>query len=347
MAFARQAAEWVPHAAVWSAWPRVAEYWDGAMEGARSELAALFRAIADPSPETGRARGETVKILVWGDEARRSAETALSTHGIERVEMPHGDVWLRDIAPVFSLNHEGRPLAVCFQYNGWGGKYRMEHDAGVAAAITRKLSMPGREENWVFEGGSLDVDGLGTGLTTRQCLLNPNRNPNTPPEIIARRLRGALGVEKLIWLDEGLANDHTDGHVDNIARFVAPGRVVCMHPSGNNDPNARTLRRIEDTLRSATDAGGRRLDVICIPSPGFVPGSTGDPMPASYMNFFIANTRVLVPLYGTPRDEKALDALRPLFPGREVIGLPANHILVGGGGFHCVTREQPLARPSL
>ncbi len=337
----RQPPEWAPHKAVWSAWPRVPAYWEGAMDGARRELAAFFHAITDPDPATGEPRGESVKILVWGDEARRSAAAALDAKGIERIELPYGDVWFRDIAPVFCFDAARRPHAVCFRYNGWGGKYVMEHDDGVAVAITALTGLPRRDEDWVFEGGSLDADGAGTALTTRQCLLNPNRNPVLDAEAIAARLLGALGVEKLIWLDEGLANDHTDGHIDNIARFIAPGKVACMHPSGADDPNAAVLRRIEQTLRMASDAGGRPLEVVSVPSPGFVPDAEGKPAPASHMNFYIANTRVLVPVYGTANDETALDALRPHFPGREVIGLRANHILVGGGSFHCVTREQP------
>ena len=345
MARLRQPPEWAPHAVVWSAWPRVPEYWEGAMEGARRELAAFFRAITDADPATGKPRGEPVKILVWGDEARASAAEALAADGIERIEIPYGDVWFRDIAPVFAYGGEPLPTAVCFRYNGWGGKYLMEHDDGVAAAVAERLGLPRREEDWVFEGGSLDVDGEGTALTTRECLLNPNRNPDLDEKSIAARLRDALGVEKLIWLDEGLANDHTDGHIDNIARFIAPGKVACMRPSGADDPNTAVLLRIEKSLRAATDAAGRPLEVITVPSPGLVPGAEGKPAPASHMNFYIANTRVLVPLYGTPYDEDVLDALRPHFPGREVVGLRADHILVGGGSFHCVTREQPAAAP--
>ncbi|MCC5807960.1 MAG: agmatine deiminase family protein [Opitutales bacterium] len=340
----RQPPEWVPHTAVWSAWPRVPEYWEGAMEGARRELAAFFRAITDPDPATGKPRGEAVKILVWGDEARRSAEEALTADGIEHIEIPYGDVWFRDIAPVFVRDEALRATAVCFRYNGWGGKYLMEFDDAVAAKIAAHLRTPRRDEDWVFEGGSLDVDGEGTALTTCQCLLNPNRNPGLDEDAVARRLRDSIGVEKLIWLDEGLANDHTDGHIDNIARFLAPGKVACMRPSGTDDPNAAVLLRIEESLRAATDAAGRPLEVVTVPSPGFVPDAEGKPAPASHMNFYIANTRVLVPLYGTSYDEAALDALSPHFPGREIIGLRANHILVGGGSFHCVTREQPAYR---
>ncbi len=337
-----QPPEWTPHAAVWSAWPRVPDYWEGAIEGARREVAAFFRAITDPDPASGEPRGEHVKILVWGPEARRSAEKELSVPGIELIDAPYGDIWLRDTGPLFVRDKMGALTAACFQTNGWGKKFLMEFDDGVNSRIAQLLDLPEHDENWVLEGGAIDIDGEGTCLTTRQCVLNPNRNANLPEAEIGQRLERSLGVKKLIWLDEGLANDHTDGHIDNIARFIGPGKVLCMHPGEHDDPNATVLRTIAETLRRETDVHGKPLEVITVPSPGYIPGVDGEPMAASYMNFYISNTRVIVPLYGSRNDVKVLDLLKPHFPGREVMGLPSNNILVGGGSFHCITQQQPV-----
>lgn len=336
-----QPAEWTPHTAVWSAWPRVPDYWSGAMEGARREMAAFFHAITDLDPTTGKPRGEVVRILVRGEEAAAAARALLSAPGIELIAAPYGDVWLRDTGPLIVRGTDDARHARGFGYNGWGGKYVMEGDEKTAAAVAAHEALPFTAEDWVLEGGSIDVDGEGTALTTRQCLLNPNRNPTLSAEEIAARLRKSLGIRHLVWLDDGLLNDHTDGHIDNIARFVAPGKVVCMAPSGEDDPNAATLDRIARTLERARDADGRRLEVIRVPSPGRISDADGEPVPASYMNFYISNTRVLVPVYGSPWDDLAVEAIGNLFPEREAMGLRADHILVGGGSFHCITQQIP------
>jgi agmatine deiminase len=197
----------------------------------------------------------------------------------------------------------------------------------------------------VLEGGAIDHDGAGTVLTTRQTLLNPNRNGWSKDQAEAA-LAEAFGARKVIWIDEGLRGDHTDGHIDNIARFVAPSRVVCQSSAGPDDPNAAILDAIAATLVSATDASGRGLDVVRVPGPGLYRNAFGDVAPASHMNFVIANGVVVVPVYGTPSQEAALLALAAVFPDRKVIGVPSRGLLgcgeAGGGSFHCITQQQPL-----
>ena len=337
----RQPAEWDIHAAVWSAWPSHADLWLEDLEPARAEVGALFKAIADVDPATQKPRGEALKILACGDEAVASARAALAGTGADVIPATFGDIWLRDTAPIFVKN--GNSLeAACFRFNGWGGKYVLEGDDGVAAFVAAAAQRTAHLNNWVLEGGSIDVDGQGTALTTRQCLLNANRNPTLSQPDIEARLRTGLGVEKLIWLGDGLLNDHTDGHIDNIARFIAPGVVVCMEPSGADDPNRDALQAIIADLKAATDVRGQKLQVHTVPSPGLVPDEDGEPIPASFMNFYIANTTVVVPVYGTAFDGAAVAALAKLFPGRKTVGLRANHILTGGGSFHCITQQQPL-----
>lgn len=331
----RQPAEWDRHSAVWSAWPSAADLWLDDLEPARAEVAAFFKAIAD------EGRGEALRIVANGAEAVASARASLSGVNAEIIPGVFGDIWFRDIAPIF-VKSGGRLLAACFKFNGWGGKYVLEGDDKVAAFVAAHARTPAVHNDWVLEGGSIDVDGQGTALTTRQCLLNPNRNPALTQAEIEARLAGGLGVEKLIWLGDGLANDHTDGHIDNIARFVAPGVVVCMEPFGADDPNRDALNAIIADLKAARDVNGKKLEVVTVPSPGRIENEDGEVMPVSSMNFYIGNSAVVVPLYGSKSDDAAVVAIGKLFPGRRTVGLPANHVISGGGSFHCITQQQPV-----
>jgi agmatine deiminase len=307
-------AEWQPHKAIWTAWPSAADLWGEDLDQARVEVAAMVRALAD-----GGA-GDKMRVLAHGREAEASAKLAIG-QSAEIIPAAFGDIWLRDTGPIFT--NDGRALG--FKFNGWGGKYILPHDEEVSARV---------------EGGAIEMDGEGTLLTTRQCLLNPNRNPHWTEAGAERELMRALGVEKVLWLDEGLANDHTDGHIDNLARFIAPGRVVCQAPFGPDDPNADVLEEIALALAGMTDAHGRKLEVVRIPSPGIVLDEDGDAVAASHMNFLIGNTTVVVPTYSASA-QAAVDALKPLFPGRKIIGLPSRAILTGGGSFHCTTQQEP------
>ena len=320
--------EWAPHKAIWTAWPSAADLWGEDLEPARLEVAAMIRALHDDG------RGETVRVLAFGREAEASAKLALQ-QSADIIPAAFGDIWLRDTGPIFS-----RDGAAGFRFNGWGGKYQLPHDEEVADQIARASGIALTRHDFILEGGAVEMDGEGTLLTTRQCLLNPNRNSDWDEAKAEAALKGALGVEKILWLDEGLANDHTDGHIDNIARFVAPGRVVCQSAWGDDDPNADLLEDIALKLSAMKDASGRTLEVIRIPSPGLVVDEDEDAVPASHMNFLIGNSTVIVPIYSGSGDD-AVNALGALFPGRKVIGLSSHAILTGGGSFHCITQQEP------
>jgi agmatine deiminase len=326
--------EWAPQKAIWTAWPADAGEWNGDLDAPRRDVAALVHALT---------AGNKVRVLVNGAEAQASARAALGS-STELVAARYGDIWLRDTGPIFARTLDGS-VALRFRTNSWGGKYDLPDDATVGDEIARFANIPARQFDYVLEGGAIDHDGAGTVLTTRQTLLNPNRNGWSKDQAEAA-LAEAFGARRVIWIDEGLRGDHTDGHIDNIARFVAPGRVVCQSSAGPDDPNAATLDAIEATLVSATDASGRGLDVVRVPGPGLYRNAFGEVAPASHMNFVIANDVVVVPVYGTPSQEAALLALAAVFPDREVIGVPSRGLLgcgeAGGGSFHCVTQQQPL-----
>lgn len=333
-------AEWARHDACWLAWP-YNEDWADNLEPARREVAALARAIA--------AAGERAHLLVADDACEASARAALGAsgeedHGVDLVRLAYGDIWMRDTGPIFVANDAGERAAACFRWNGWGEKYVYAHDDTVGRAIVARLGVPLFASDFVLEGGGIEVDGEGTCLTTRQCLSNPNRNGDASQADVERALRDGLGVETILWLDEGLANDHTDGHIDTLARFVAPGVVVCMRPTGDDDPNADVLRTIARDLARMKDRAGRALEVVTIPSPGRVVGADGRVLPASYANYYVANDAVIVPTYGVQADDDAVAAIGALFPGRRAVGLSARAIVTGGGAFHCITQQEPSRR---
>jgi agmatine deiminase len=337
-----QPAEWAPHEACWVAWPSAVELWGENLSDARRSFVALCAAISDVDPQTGRPRGERLEVLVPTPPDANEAAQALTGLGARLHEVPFGDIWLRDIAPVF-VTGPGGVAATTFAFNGWGGKYVLPHDAEVAGRIASIAGLLRRPFPWVLEGGSVDVDGEGTCLTTRQCLLNPNRNPTMDERAVERALASALGISKVLWLSRGLVNDHTDGHIDTLARFVQPGVVVCMEARGDDDPNANTLGDVARELATLRDARGRPLEVVRIPSPGRIVSSNGDVMPASYVNFYVGNRTVVVPTYGARWDDEAVRAVAHIFPERHTVGIDATAILTGGGAFHCITQQQPKA----
>jgi agmatine deiminase len=328
-----QPAEWAPHSACWLAWPSHGELWEDNLVPAQKEFAALCQAIAE---------GESLEILVPNAKARIDAERALAGLPVRFHDIPFGDIWMRDTACIFLTDDQGQLANVRFGFNGWGGKYVLPYDSAVSAKVAAAADMRTYDFPWILEGGSIDVDGQGTALTTRQCLLNPNRNPKMNQQAIEEGLRDSLGIEKTLWLGDGLLNDHTDGHIDTLARFIAPGVVACMKATdAETDPNHEVFEAIARDLASFTDARGRPLEVKRVASPGRILNEEGVIMPASYMNFYIGNATVVVPTYGVPQDDEAVRAIASFFPGRRTVGSSAFAILSGGGAFHCITQQQP------
>jgi agmatine deiminase len=324
-------AEWAPHDAVWTAWPHDPDQWLEGLAAPQRALMAMCAAIADGG------RGERIELLVR-DRADETAARELLGAAAAHVRFHHGgygDVWLRDTGPIF-VTRAGEVTAARFRFDGWGGKYVMPGDTEVAARVMSLCKLRGAAFDFVLEGGAIEVDGAGTLLTTKQCLLGGARNPGLDAAALEARLRWALGCERIIWLDQGLLNDHTDGHIDTLARFVAPGVVACMEPVAG-DPNREALASIIADLEQA------KLEVLTVKSPGEVLDRAGNLMPASYMNFYIGNTVVAVPTYGVDADADAISAIQVMFPTRRVVGLPGKEVVVGGGAFHCCTQQQPRA----
>jgi agmatine deiminase len=339
-----QPGEWNSHEAVWLAWPSHRELWEENLLLAQEEFVAFCRAIVDYNPVTRVAHGENLWILVPDEHLETEAKRALGDLPARFFRIPFGDIWLRDTAPIFLMNKSGERASVRFAFNGWGGKYILPHDAEVAGRLAEQLGAKIRKFHfpWILEGGSVEVDGEGTCLTSRQCLLNPNRNRGFTEAVVELGLKSALGVEKVLWLNEGLLNDHTDGHIDTFARFAAPGVVLCTKEASKEDPNSSVYLRIKQDLQVMRDAKGRRFEIVEVPSPGAVYNKDGGLMPASYLNFYISNTRVIVPIYGSPQDDEAVKVIGSCFPDRQTIGLGANAILNGGGAFHCISQQVPI-----
>ena len=314
--------EWAPHKAVWIGFPSHPELWVDDLEPARAEVAAFARAVHVDG------QGEKVLLVVADNEAGLAARRHAGDIADIVVE-PFGDIWLRDTGPIITGDRSAR----LFTFNGWGGKYDLPGDDTIGARLARKRHIAAEDCGWVLEGGAIDGDGTGLAVTTRQCLLNFNRNPGMSQADIEVRLREDLGLSDLIWLGDGLLNDHTDGHVDNLARFVAPG-VLAIPEAFDNDPNWLVYQN------AARDAAHAEVEIVRLPSPGRVMRDE-EIVPASYMNFYIGNAAVVVPLYGAPNDQAAVAAIQALFPTRKAVGLRADAILTGGGSFHCISQQIP------
>src|SRR5687768_5486843 len=321
----RQSPEWAPHEPVWIGFPSHPELWEGDLEPAREEVAAFARAVhAD-------GKGEEVRLVAADRESAEAARRLAPFANI--VEQKFGDIWLRDTGPLI-LAEDGRRLARSFRFNGWGGKYELEGDDSLAPRLAGTIGLAADPRDWILEGGAIEVDGTGLAVTTEQCLLNPNRNPGMDRPEVAERLRADLGLDRLLWLGNGLHADHTDGHVDNLARFVAEGKLAIPVPESQADPNGQ----VYGDARYRAEAFG--LEVVPVPSPGRIE-QNGELVAASYMNFYIANAAVVVPVYGAANDDAAVELIGALFPDRQAVGLRADPVLTGGGSFHCISQQVP------
>ena len=334
-------AEWEPHAAVWLAWPHDTTSFPH-LDQAENAFADFVGEIHD---------SERVELLVLDEEMKRAAARLLHARRVDlqRVNFhvtDYADIWFRDYGPIFVVNRKTQQLAMTkWIFNSWGNKYEdLLKDNRVPYFMNASLRLPMFEPGIVLEGGSIDVNGRGTLLTTEQCLLHKNRNPGLSKEEIEKYLRDYLGVTNVIWLKDGIEGDDTDGHVDDIARFVNPTTVLCADQPDQNDPDHEVLRTNYELLQRATDQDGNPLHVIQLPVPGWV----GDRregqarrLPASYANFYIGNTKVLVPTFGVENDRKALEAIQSVFPNRRVFGINAFHLVFGFGTFHCMSQQQP------
>lgn len=316
--------EWARQHAIWIGWPSDTENWPHDLDGARAEVAGLAKACS---------ASMTVNLVAGNATAAQNANAACAPFA--RVhQLPMGDIWLRDIGPIFCQT--GQTLAgLTFSFNGWGGRYILEGDTQTADAILAITGHQGVRSDFILEGGSIDNNGAGTLLTTRQCLLNENRNTGWTETLATEKLKTAFGAKRIVWLGDGLEGDHTDGHVDNIARFIGETRVVCQHPSGPDDPNTDTYGRIAADLKAAG------FDVVTIPSPGRVLDREGEVMAASHVNFVFANGTIIMPVYNAEKGEAARRALADALPAFKVMALPSKHILSGGGSFHCISQQVP------
>ncbi len=325
-------AQWGPHQHTLLAWPTHKELWQINLRPAQKEFAAFCKALINA--------GEHLKILVANEQALDEAQKYLESQDIEFLEIPYGDIWLRDTAPIFTKTSDNELIANIFKFNGWGNKYLFAHDTQLATNIVQTFECHNIQHDFFLEGGAIETDGMATCLTTKQCLLNKNRNPKFLQPNIEKKLKDALGFEKILWVDRGLYNDHTDGHIDTLTRFIAPGQIVCMRAHYKSDQNFNTLKDISNQLKKFTDTSGNKLEVIEIPSPGEIKNTQNEIMPASFMNFFIANNGLIVPVFDSPFDQEALGILSKCM-SKEVLGLPARVILTGGGTFNCITQQVP------
>lgn len=332
-------AEWAPHRATWLSWPHNRETWPTYLEKVREVWVQMICALAPH---------EKVYLLVNDEAAEHDVRNRLAQAkaGLENVtflRIPSVDVWMRDYGPTFVARKTSEnPLAFNdWIFNGWGGKYKAyEEDDGVARVIAERLKVPVFDHQLILEGGSIEVNGAGTCLTTEQCLLNKNRNPHLNRGDIEAFLKGSLGVKHIIWLGEGIVGDDTDGHIDDIARFVDARTVVAILESDSKDENYGFLRDNYQRLQSARDQDGAKLNIITLPCPRPVYYEESR-LPASYANFYIANEVVLVPIFDDPNDKTALGILQECFPSRKVIGLRCNEVVAGLGALHCVTQQEP------
>ncbi|RMF98521.1 MAG: agmatine deiminase family protein [Gammaproteobacteria bacterium] len=332
-------AEWEAHAATWLSWPHNRETWYAGIERVEAAMIDFAAALAESEPVY-------INVLDADHEAhvRRLLERRVPPERLQLFRIPTNDAWCRDHGAIFVTRpaSAGEPLlAIDFEFNAWGGKYPpWDLDDAVPAEMAAVLGIPCFKAGMVLEGGSIDVNGRGALLTTEQCLLNPNRNPSLDRAAIEERLGLLLGIDQVIWLGKGIVGDDTDGHVDDITRFVAADTVVTAIETDPRDPNHAPLAANRERLSSVCLGDGRPLQVIELPMPEPV-SFRGHRLPASYANFLITNRSVLMPAFAQPRDEAAREVLAHCFPGRAIVPLDSRELVLGRGALHCLSQQLP------
>ncbi|MGQ0383771.1 MAG: agmatine deiminase [Gammaproteobacteria bacterium] len=351
----RMPAEWEPHAGTWMLWPERHDNWREAALPAQQAFTAVASAVAQFEPVTMAVSAEQFEA------ARRALPAAVRV-----VEVSSNDAWMRDVGPTFLVNGGGQLAGVDWIFNAWGGDRGgiyspWDLDDQVAAKVLEIERCPRYRAPIVLEGGAIHVDGRGTLLTTEECLLNPNRNPDLRRGQIESLLEDHLGVRKIIWLGRGVYSDETDGHVDNLCCFVRPGEVALSWCEDREDPQFEISHDAYERLQAARDVRGKPLKIHKLLQPGPLymteaeasgievapdskPRRAGDRLAASYVNFYIANRVIVMPLLDPRHDARAKVAIARMFPGRKVIGVPSREILLGGGNIHCITQQQPKKR---
>lgn len=346
----RMPAEWEPHQGTWLSWPHNPETWPGiSIEKIQRvwvqmvvELSAFEEVhinVADKTME------EKARVLL--------PDFSLKPHNVLFHHFSTNDAWIRDHGPIFIIGPEkkenqrekSRRIGLDWGYNAWGGKYPpFDKDDAIPGQVAEFLGESIITPGWILEGGSIEVNGRGTLLTTESCLLNPNRNPSLDRTQIEILLKHYLGVSKILWLGDGIVGDDTDGHIDDLTRFVAPNALVTVLEQDPRDENFKPLQDNYRRLQTMTDEAGKPFEIHTLPMPAPVESDIGR-LPASYANFYIANGLVLVPTFNDPQDAIALETLRPFFPGRKVVGLNCRDVVKGLGGIHCVTQQLPRSEP--
>ena len=331
----RMPPEWHRHAATWLAWPKDPLTWPERVPQVEEAYLEIMAALAPH---------ETVNLLVDDEATEEAVRARCNFEARENIRfhcIPTVDSWIRDYGPNFLVGERGELAYNDWVFNAWGDKYgELKQDDAIPRRLESVLGVPRFEPGIVLEGGSIEVNGAGVVMTTEQCLLNPNRNPHLDRAGVERYLRDYLGVEKVLWLGEGIVGDDTDGHIDDIARFVAPDIIVCALEDDHADSNHELLRDNYQRLLGERDARGKAYSVHPLPMPGTV-GGREDRLPASYANFYIANNVVLLPVFGHANDSRAADILQRLMPERRVVPINAESLVWGMGTLHCLSQQQP------
>lgn len=348
-------AEWAPHSGCWLTWPERPDNWRLGAKPAQRAFAAVAAAIA-----------ETEQVTVAVSARQFDNARALLPSAVRVVELSSNDAWMRDTGPTFVTNAAGQVRGVDWIFNAWGGLvdglyFPWDADDAIARKVCEIERIDRYRADFVLEGGSIDVDGEGTALTTEECLLSAGRNPHLSKAEIEQHLRDYLGVTTVIWLPLGVYRDETNGHIDNFCRFTRPGQVMLTWTDDKTDPQYARSEAARRILQSATDAQGRQLDIVTIhqpgpititadeaagvdETPGTLPRKTGDRLAGSYVNSYIGNDIVVLPQFGDPHDQAAIDIYAQIFAPRRVVTVPGREILLGGGNIHCITQQVPAGR---